>query len=599
MLPPPPPLHLARRLILLTVAWLVLHASAWAAPLRLDEGSRVVDAWPALTVLADPGRTLGVEQVLAQRERFEPPPSPHATLGLRAAAMWLRIPVETSAQAPSRWVLDIDYPALHRVDAYVVVQGRVVRQATLGSHQPYSQRPLASRSHAMPIELAPGTQSEVLLRVQTGGAMILPITFSTQRAFHERALAEQTLQGALGGLGIALLVYSLGRFVTLRETLSLKYALLATGSIFFSLFQFGIGAQYLWRDWMWLEQHAGGLFSLMALCGSFLFIEHALTRQVGGRSAVLAHTRYTGLGFSRLMRAGAAVVAVLATGYALGLFGSGTVTAIVSVLGPLPALLGLPGALARARQRDPVGWGFLLAWAIYAVATATLIGVINGRLPVNFWTLHSFEFGATIDMLFYLRVLSLSTQEMHAAAQHASRERDIFRFLAHSDPLTGLHNRRGLQSQIKTALQKRDPEGRVAVYLLDLDGFKAVNDQHGHEVGDQLLLLLSRRLQAATRAQDTVARLGGDEFVILTSGLSGPTQAESLAHKLLETVREPFQLGPQRCEIGLSIGYALAPADGNDPAELLRKADAAMYAGKQAGKGVARRWSAGTGPAAA
>lgn len=592
MRPPPSPLHLARRLILLTVAWLLLHASAWAAPLRLDEGSRVVDAWPAVTLLADPGHDLTLAQVLAQRERFTPPPSPHATLGVRDEVVWLRIPIESAPRAMPRWVLDIDYPALHRVDAYLLVQDRVVRQATLGSHQPYSQRPLASRSHAMPIELAPGSTGELLLRVQTGGAMILPITLNTLRAFHERALAEQTLQGALAGLGLALLVYSLGRFVTLRETLSLKYALLAAGSIFFSLFQFGIGAQYLWRDWIWLEQHAGGLFSLTALCGSFLFIEHALTRPINGRSALPAQSRYTGRGFSRLMRAGAVLVAVLAVAYALGLFDTRVVTAIVSVLGPVPALLGLPGAVSRARQRDPVGWGFLLAWGIYAIATATLIGVINGVLPVNFLTLHSFEFGATVDMLFYLRVLSLSTQAMHAAAQHASRERDVFRFLANSDPLTGLHNRRSLQAQIKSALQKRGPDDLVALYLLDLDGFKPINDRFGHEVGDQLLLLMSRRLQAATRAQDTVARLGGDEFVVLTTGLAGPEHADALAHKLLETVHEPFQVGPHRCEISLTIGYTLAPPDGDDPAELIRHADAAMYLGKQMGKGVARRWSA-------
>ncbi len=580
----------------MAVAWLVLHVSAFADPVRLDEGARVVDAWPAVTLLADPGGALTLEQVLAQRDRFEPPPSPHATLGLRDEVVWLRIPVESSGGASPRWVLDIDYPALQRIDAYVVLHGRgvpdrVVRQAVLGSHRPHSQRPLASRSHAMPIELAPGSAGEVVLRVQTGGAMILPITFNTLQAFHERALGEQMLQGALAGLGLALLVYSLGRFVTLRETLSLKYALLAAGSIFFSLFQFGIGAQYLWRDWTWMEQHAGGLFSLMALCGSFLFIEHALTRPIGGRSAAPVATRYTGTRFTRLMHGGAVLVAVLAAAYLLGLVDTRAVTAIVSVLGPVPALLGLPGALSRARQRDPIGWGFLLAWGTYALATATLIGVINGKLPVNFWTLHSFEFGATIDMLFYLRVLSLSTQALHAAAQHASRERDVFRFLANSDPLTGLHNRRGLQSQIKSALQKREPDTLVALYLLDLDGFKPVNDAHGHEVGDQLLLLMSRRLQAATRAQDTVARLGGDEFVILTSGLTGTDQADALAHKLLETVREPFQVGPHRCEISLTIGYTLAPPDGDDPAELIRRADAAMYLGKQMGKGVARRWS--------
>jgi diguanylate cyclase (GGDEF)-like protein len=580
-------------LLLVTVVAWSWHAPARAAGLRLDSGTRTVSAWPAVTLLADATGRLTLDQVLQQHDRFEPPPTGNATLGVRSDVVWLRIPLELTADAGPRWILDIDYPALNRVDAYVLAQGRVLRHAVMGSHRPYSARPLGSRSHAMVVELPPGSAGEVLLRVQTGGAMILPITLNTAQAYHERALAEQMLQGLLGGLGLALLVYSLGRWLTLRETLSLKYALLVSGSLLFSLFQFGIGAQYLWRDLIWMEQHAAGLFSLMALAGSFLFIEHALTRPLGHRpSPTAVPTRFTGRAFSRLMRGGAVLSAVLAVAYLLDLIGTPTISAIVSVLGPVPALLGLPGALSRARRHDPIGWGFLLAWGIYAVATATLIGVINGRLPVNFWTLHSFEFGATVDMLFYLRVLSLGTQAMHAAAQHASRERDVFRFLAHSDPLTGLSNRRGLQTQIKTALNKRAPDQLVALYLLDLDGFKPVNDRHGHDVGDELLLLMARRLQAATRLHDTVARLGGDEFVILASGLGSEAQAESLAHKLLETVGEPFQLGPHRCEIGLTIGYTLAPPDGGDAAELIRRADAAMYAGKEAGKGVARRWSA-------
>jgi diguanylate cyclase len=580
-------------LFLVTVAAWACHAPARAAGLQLDSGTRTVSAWPAVTLLSDATGRLGLDEVLQQRDRFEAPPTGHATLGVRSDAVWLRIPLELAADAGPRWILDIDYPALNRVDAYVLAQGRVLRHAVMGSHRPYSARPLGSRSHAMVVELPPGSAGEVLLRVQTGGAMILPITLNTAQAYHERALAEQMLQGLLGGLGLALLVYSLGRWLTLRETLSLKYALLVSGSLLFSLFQFGIGAQYLWRDLIWMEQHAAGLFPLMALAGSFLFIEHALTRPLGNRPPPSAlQSRFTGPLFSQLMRGGAVLTTALAVAYLLDLIDTRTISAIVSVLGPVPALLGLPGALSRARRRDSIGWGFLLAWGIYALATATLIGVINGKLPVNFWTLHSFEFGATIDMLFYLRVLSLGTQAMHAAAQHASRERDVFRFLAHSDPLTGLSNRRGLQTQIKTALNKRAPDQLVALYLLDLDGFKPVNDRHGHDVGDELLLLMARRLQAATRLHDTVARLGGDEFVILASGLSSEAQAESLAHKLLETVSEPFQLGPHRCEIGLTIGYTLAPPDGGDAAELIRRADAAMYTGKQAGKGVARRWTA-------
>jgi diguanylate cyclase len=577
-------------LVAAVLLWMGLWGTSVAGPLWLSETTPVVQAWPAVTLLSDPSHTLTLAQVLAQPERFAPPPSPHATLGPRKEAVWLRIPVAVSAQATPRWVLDIDYPALNRVDAYVMSQGRVLRQAVLGSHQPFSLRPLASRSHAMAIELPPGGTAELLLRVETSGAMILPITLSTPQAFHERAVAEQMIQGMLAGLGLGLLVYSLGRWVTLRDSLSPKYALLICGSLSFSMFQFGIGAQYVWRDAVWFEQHAAGVFTMMALAGSFLFIEHALTRPLAGRPA-----GFVGRHFSRVMKGGAVLTGVLAIVYLLDLIDNRALSAIVSVLGPVPALLGVPGAWSRARQRDPIGWCFLLAWAIYAAATATLIGVINGHLPVNFWTLHSFEFGTAIDMLFYMRVLSLGTQAVHTAAQHATRERDAMRSLAHSDALTGLSNRRGLDAHLATALQQRQPNQLVALYLLDLDGLKPVNDRYGHDAGDQLLVAVAQRLQATMRSADVVARLGGDEFVVLTSGLTLPAQAETFAHKLLDVAKTPFQLGAHRCEIGLTIGYVLAPLDGSDPAELLKQADAAMYIGKQTGKASARRWA----PAAA
>jgi diguanylate cyclase (GGDEF)-like protein len=555
-------------------AWLLL-GPALAAPLLLDADTPVVPAWPAVSLWAGEGPAPTLEQVLAQPERFVPPPSPHATLGLRKEAAWLRIPLQRAAPASPNWVLDIDYAALNRVDVYLLVDGRVSKHSVLGNQQPFSARPLVSRSHAVALDLPAGPGVELLLRVQTTGAMVLPITLNRPRAFHERSLNEQMLQGLLGGLGLCLLVYSLGRGALLRESLSLKYALLIAGSLLFSLFQFGIGAQYLWRDMLWFERHAAGLFSLMALTGSFLFIGEVLAG--------------TGRRFKRLMNGGAALTTLLALAYAFDLLDTRAISAIVTVLGPLPALLGLPGALTRARQRDPVGWSFLLAWVIYAGATAVLIGVINGRLPVTFLTLHSFQFGATLDMLLYMHVLSQGTRAVHNAARRATRERDVMRSLAHSDPLTGLTNRRGLTAELKTALLDSSPQQLVALYLLDLDGFKPVNDQHGHDVGDELLVAVARRLQATVRAGDVVARLGGDEFVIMSRGLQQPAQAEVLAHKLLDAVQAPFQLGPHTCQVSLTIGYTLAPLDGSDAAALLKQADAAMYAGKQAGKGCARR----------
>ena len=210
-------------------------------------------------------------------------------------------------------------------------------------------------------------------------------------------------------------------------------------------------------------------------------------------------------------------------------------------------------------------------------------------MPANFWMMHSFQFGATIDMLLFMRVLGLRSKALHLAALDAHRERDALHSLAHTDPLTGLPNRRGLYAELANSLQRCDPHHLVAVYLLDLDGFKPVNDQYGHDVGDELLVAVAQRLRGHLRESDVVARLGGDEFVVMTPLLKQPEQAHDLGMKLLDAFRSPFALGNRQVWVGLTIGYALAPHDGSDAMGLLRLADAAMYSGKQAGKFCLRR----------
>jgi len=248
----------------------------------------------------------------------------------------------------------------------------------------------------------------------------------------------------------------------------------------------------------------------------------------------------------------------------------------------------------RARRGDSIGWYFLVAWVGYFVATATMVGVIKGRVDANPWTLHSFQAGATLDMLLFLRMLGLRIKALHAAAKHAVRERDTFVSMAHSDPLTGLPNRRGLEHRLAAAMEACTPERLLAVYMLDLDGFKQVNDGHGHDAGDELLVAVGQRLQATLRSSDVVARFGGDEFVVTAGGLADEHQAREIGHKLVEAMRAPFELsGARRAEVGLTVGYVLVPLDGHDPVSLLRQADAALYAGKQGGKGCVRRATPG------
>ena len=565
-------------LLLLTALWPLQHAAAQASALVLDDGARRIQAWPAVGVLADPGKQLTLADVQAAARRFEPPRQAYATLGLRKEAMWLRLPLQVPASSDGRWLLDIDYAVLNRVDVHVVAGGREIQHGVLGNLQPFSQRPLASRSHAMLLVLPRDSSVELFLRVETLGAMALPITLNKPSAFLQHALDEQLLQGLVTGLGLCLLLYSLMQWATLREQLYLKYFLLTTGSLLFSIYQFGIGAQYLWTDNLWIELHAGGLSALLASGGTFLFVEHALR----GPSPL----RW----FSRVMKLGAALLFATALAYAFDLLHVHQVSNIVGTLGLAPALLGMPGAVSRARRGDQVGWYFLAAWLGYFVSTSIMVGLIKGAVGVNFWTLHSFQFGATLDMLLFMRVIGLRMKAVHAAAQHATRERDTLVSMAHTDALTGLPNRRGLDVALARDLPLCTAQKLLAVYMIDLDGFKDVNDRYGHDVGDELLVAAAGRLQSSLRASDVVARLGGDEFVVTVNGLHDDEQAMEIGRHLLEAFTQPFELSQQRsCHIGLTIGYALVPLDGDDPVQLLKRADAAMYAGKQRGKRCLRR----------
>jgi len=199
------------------------------------------------------------------------------------------------------------------------------------------------------------------------------------------------------------------------------------------------------------------------------------------------------------------------------------------------------------------------------------------------------------------RPLYLIFQMQDITARKAAEERlerlhqELYTQARH-DALTGRPNRALFQDRLAQTLRGAERTGDpVGLLLLDLDGFKAVNDTLGHAAGDQLLQEVGRRMQQVVRTSDTVARLGGDEFVLLLPS-PGSSGAIEVASNVRAAVPEPISLNGQRVTVDSSIGVALYPTDGKDPSTLLRQADAAMYVAKRGSQGYALAETAGAPP---
>ncbi len=164
------------------------------------------------------------------------------------------------------------------------------------------------------------------------------------------------------------------------------------------------------------------------------------------------------------------------------------------------------------------------------------------------------------------------------------RAQERISHLAKFDELTGLANRTQFRERITAMLKEmHKPENRITIHLIDLDRFKTINDTLGHPIGDKLLKEVAARLTAVIGPADMITRFGGDEFVVLQIATERQQDAKAMAQRLVRALKEPFEIEGHRIDIGASIGIAMAPHDGIDPDELLKKADMALYAAKNGG----------------
>ncbi|GAA0314253.1 hypothetical protein GCM10009087_25820 [Sphingomonas oligophenolica] len=228
--------------------------------------------------------------------------------------------------------------------------------------------------------------------------------------------------------------------------------------------------------------------------------------------------------------------------------------------------------------------------SLLLVAVPTTIGFFLHSLTADESPLHAELFAIEAVLVATTTILSLhSVRYLYLSmAEHLTAKHDMT-FLAKRDALTKLPNRLLLREEFQkgAALMSRRTT-RLALHLLDLDGFKPINDQHGHPAGDLVLQEVARRMLATVRAGDTVARLGGDEFVVLQVGIAQDGEAEMLARRLIRSLSAPYEINGEYLRISASVGIALAPEEGRDLDHLIACADGALYRSKAGGKGQLR-----------
>lgn len=190
------------------------------------------------------------------------------------------------------------------------------------------------------------------------------------------------------------------------------------------------------------------------------------------------------------------------------------------------------------------------------------------------------------------RALALRCVRLQAElANHCATEKRLD-FIAHHDSLTGLPNRLQLQLRLEHGIAwARRHDSRLAVLFIDIDRFKEINDTLGHDAGDQVLAQFAGRLRQCVREVDTVARQGGDEFIVLLAELRSAHDAQQVADKIIAAIAAPFAVHGQPLVVAASVGVAVYPDDESDLDHLVEKADLAMYAAKQRGRGASVRFA--------
>jgi len=590
----------------LCLVWLLLACGvASAQPAVLGDQVHTLELTPYVRYHHDLDGRADAAKMFARADAdgFLPLPERGPTFKFQDGAFWFHAVLNNQGRDESRWLLVQRYALSDRLDLYVRHENGRIVHAESGDHLPFASRSVRYRHPNFWIDVPPGQSVDVLLRVQSQSSMQVPLALYTPTAFIELERDAQLSIGLYYGILLALFIYNLVLWLSLRDSSYFWYLLhiSAFGLVLFTLN--GLGFEYLWPDSPWLADKSVPLSICLAQIGMQQFARTFLRLReqwrigdIGGIALIVAFV----------------VLAIASTQMSIR---HSTLIAILGVFLSIGWIV--IETLVVLRKGDKPARLFLLAWAMLLLGVAMFSSIALGLVPKNFMTEYGVQIGSAMEMLLLSvalgyryaslrneneriareardqleRKVAARTAELSSTMAQLSEANTQLREFSRRDPLTGAYNRRHFREVFEQQLHEA-PQGRaLALLLADLDNFKQINDTHGHLVGDDCLRSVARCFNEALEGREAlVARFGGEEFVAVLRVADAQEALQAAEVLRQRTLSTPVYSGRRHVRLSVSIGVHTVAADHRrmTPEEVLRLADEALYRAKNDGRNCVR-----------
>lgn len=607
---------LANRFLRLTAlclcCWFSMNGHALADDKVLDVtsmGEQAISLTEYFSVLEDADARLTFSDVTQApwRERFKAGQAPSHALGFSytRSAVWLRLHLSNPSPHALVRMLDISYALLAQVDFYVpTAQGHQKIEA--GYTRPLSALAQSSRFIAVPITLPAVSQGEVYVRVQTPNSLNIPARLWSVEAFHAHQPRDQALQAFYFGITLAIAIYNLMLYFSLRDISFLLYVVFAACmAVALGTFT-GMGSAFVWGGAPVWTKIGVNVPAALASVVMLMFTR----RMLATRQRVPRIDRWLQW-----------FIGINVAWFFVLIFWFAELNRYFVVMNLLTSLLILAAGMVCALQRQRSAYFFVAAFSALFLANALSHLRNLGILPTNVLTSDGLQIGSALEMLLLslaladrfntmrrekldaqtlalqvqgemVEKLKASEQMLEArVAERTAQLQSLNQKLEHisvTDGLTGIANRRHFDAVLASEWGRAARSGQpLTLGLIDLDWFKKFNDHYGHQAGDECLRQVARVLtDKIRRSGDLVARYGGEEFVFIAPE-TDREHALQLAQIVCQAVRElavPHALSEFGC-VTLSVGVAtLVPLSDETPDALLGRADEMLYRAKAKGR---------------